>query len=865
MAETVQVIKLELDHSKFNRSIEALKGKVQDLQKELNKLSAEPKNTSSSKSSQANINSTLRTAGAINSFTNATRLNTGPLGGIMRVLNATMLFNIFALRSNTKALEITRKKDTRDIFFKGKQDFGLSDADKAKKDLLETKKLDFGELLAGKEKEKDKVVSEALKFKSRRGAKAGQIQLDFNDTDESAKAAQKAIHDLSKEIKELESALKSATMEVDKNQKAVWLKARNDKEALSKMMVTSKVDQKGNITQQDPTGSPIKNFFRKRTRLSVDDEGNAIGAEHQESAASTFGKKAGTFALKASAAALFAVVLIGVQALTKGLQMLGNMLNTVANTIVSVVTQIAQTVKSLLEEGVKTFANFQRIELSFKAFDIKKAKELFQWIKDFATQSVLDFEDLAQITPQLAAANIPIKSSLKAIADIAAPFGKEKIQELGDALVRARGERNFGRVMQTLGSMGINANDFEKQGLKFNDQGRAQFDDPSMKFEQFFDAFLKVAKIKFGKVGEELENSLTVSLSNLGDKWKQVWSTFGEGIAPVLTEILNHIRGILGIFDFKDAGKRLGESLKKFLFAPLPADLLNMVKSPLQGKDISKSASVFDVLVGIASYIAAIITTLPELLGILIQVANGVVIAFSERFNAIVPVLAQGFNEIIDLVTGAIYVLATGFMILTSLLKGILEGVTLGFVDTSNIDKMNYSILTFLQDLRVWGDKLKITDINDPMKSIKGTAGRFISELNPVLSKIQQRHDEYMGKYQNYVPGANKGLDMTELNPLISEASTHTGILGKIEENTDKLPEFTRYALGGGDLAKIGITPVESYGIRRKSGGNSNWVATSSNELTRAIETALHRLLSDYQLQGEEYTPGFPYRGQQGA
>lgn len=540
------------------------------------------------------------------------------------------------------------------------------------------------------------------------------------------------------------------------------------------------------------------------------------------------------------------LVSVGFKMVTGVLSIFGTGIKTALDAILPIISAFGQKLLGLISEGVQTFSRFEDLELTLDGLGMgaKGAAEAMKYIQKFALDSALTYEQIAGIVPQLFANQIDWKSALKHLSNIASAVGGSdkggKFQELALVLMRARGGGQWGEVFPQLGQAGLTKAEFKKSGLNFDKQGSPMFksNDPEGQWAEFWPKFEVTAQRVAGNIASKMKNSFSVAISNLGDAWSQLWGKVGAGLAPLLKKITAIATKLMELFNFEDMGKRLGKVLDEKLFSDIGAKGKQVWATWTEGMDMTKTITAFDVIVGMALYLVAALESLPEIFSALSVFSGRMFENIRAKLEEIYPAL-QGMVQML------LGVLQIGLIAIGAGITLILAGLVLAFP---------LLVGPLLIALKVTADVVgaAVGTISKLKKSLdfgknpfaatgKGIAG-LIPEMAPVMGNIQGRHKDLMGQYQ---AGKDKATeDKKDKETKNSIMNTQTGYLYQIAENTNKIEDLKAYALGGGDLARIGITPQGMYGRGRAD------ITVNGSALARAMEEMIQDSVHQLSAQG---------------
>lgn len=244
------------------------------------------------------------------------------------------------------------------------------------------------------------------------------------------------------------------------------------------------------------------------------------------------------------------------------------------------------------------------------------AREGFEFLEQFATQSVFEFSNLAEAGVQLEAFGLNMRRILPLISQIGAAFGAkpEQLMQLADAFGRISAGQS-GEAMQQLRRFGISTRDLRQEGVAISGTGQILSD-----AEQTFAAIERIATRRFGSINESMADTIAVSVSNLMDGLNQSLTQMGDALMPVVKPLLNALKQFM---QFMSAGgaKMLSDSMVR---------AFTTVSNLLGGEQ---------GIVKIASWIVAIFSTLPDIFAAAAIIVTDILTRISRVFGWLISAL----------------------------------------------------------------------------------------------------------------------------------------------------------------------------------------------------------------------------------
>ncbi len=411
--------------------------------------------------------------------------------------------------------------------------------------------------------------------------------------------------------------------------------------------------------------------------------------------------------------------------------------------------------KSAIEEAAK----IERLTQTFVGLthSVKEAADIVSYLKDFAKQSVAEFDDLADVARLLQAGGLEPRRLLTTLQEIsyAGRGTKEELYELAGAFTRIRAGET-GEALEALRRFGISSQDLGAFGIKFDKSNHALSDATSL-----FAAIEAVAHQKLGGIGDNLEKILDVKFSNLDDAWKQLLASFGQAWFPVVNSILDSLTGVVNF----------------------------LTESGIVDKISQSFASLFDSLkdggwVRAILYGVNLIARIPDLL----RASFDFLKQFAKNLAAFFEI---ALSKIIE---GARLVFVT-FKKISDILGSLSERLGL---DVHGTKGLREKIFPEEKDPRFEFEKIfsGLPDI-----------GHIFSENSIETNKTFADFQEFLKKGPTALPDPKSFSFFSGEQPQLAEIANNTKDM--VRYTADWSKALRAYVVGGGPIGQIGITPVE--------------------------------------------------------
>ena len=540
-----------------------------------------------------------------------------------------------------------------------------------------------------------------------------------------------------------------------------------------------------------------------------------------------------------------------------------------------------------LKASVEEASSIERIRLTFAALtgSLDTANQKMKFLKDYASGAISHFDDLAAAGKLLEAAGLNMERFIPTIDTLAGVSGKgsQAVMELAEAFSKVAGGE-IGEAMRVFRDFGINAGAMAAQSTKAMQQ--AGGDAIAAKLLEI----LGVAKQKFGLFGQMMRDSTAVRFSSLLDAWKATLTKFGEAWFPLVRKITDSLtpfidylsesgeigkigegisNAIGGLFGSNSGdGMQRGIALVMATLERLP-DVISGVGNAIHSGTMALGQGIVNVYnaigIGVAnatnwmkeSFVSAVnfyrlmagqFVRAFENSGIFRLVNT--LYAFGQAAASVVTVVAQKIGSALTTIAGQVAKFV-GFIF------PILGGLGKTFMGTFDTLIKKYDVLyqkfglfpgldsdalkkpLSAGDINPWLAKKETFNPADNFGDLFQGALKNLG-LKGYTDSIGQRADEIMKGFGAFKPQSGNvdpskfGLFSGNYIPQMAHN------LAKIEEHTGAAVDMKRFALGGGDLGQMGVTPAEIYGRQHN---------IDVNVSGRAMEAALRDMVADMYLQ----------------
>ena len=427
----------------------------------------------------------------------------------------------------------------------------------------------------------------------------------------------------------------------------------------------------------------------------------------------------------------------------------------------------------LTHSAIDQAAKIERLRMTYAALghDLEGAGQKMDFVQRFAQTSIAHFDDLAEAGTLLEASGLRMERFLPTINNIAGAFGgtTEQVLELAGAFGRLASGQT-GEAMERMRRFGITAGDLMTQGIRVGATG--QINAP---VEQIFGAIERAAQRKFGEIGTIMGSTIGVKFSNLSDAWHMMLQKFGEGWFPFVGKVLDSLTPFMNFLSQSGVLQGLGK-------------MLGATISNLAG--ITESESIPRFL----SYITAVVEQLPQVFETVGSRLKGLFEFLGERFIGFINTAMEGL-------TGGINTVKHQVEYLVNVIKFNMHELKAMATPFSRHEAFKPFSM---------GQDASFTPLKNPADIFERMMGGLTGGLGDNIGK---RAGQIFAEFQKYQANPQAGVDGSKYDMF------NNNYQAQIAQNTMKTAEATahmadlkKFALGGGDLGAMGVTPTEMAG-----------------------------------------------------
>lgn len=412
-----------------------------------------------------------------------------------------------------------------------------------------------------------------------------------------------------------------------------------------------------------------------------------------------------------------------------------------------------------------------------------RAKQILGFVDELAGPSRFIAQDLGQAALLLEAFGLQTERYLPLAEKLGSLFGgtAADIEQFVRALGMMKGGR-AGEALEALARGGITREALMARGLRFNKGGELL-----STTSEALDAIESEINAKFGKLSAEMASGPAAKMASLMDAVNKAGRAMGFGILSIAVPAVEKLAGAVehlvssGVLQKAVDGVASlfnGEAIGDALLRGMAWFQVALERLP------TMATKAKDSLVGLFSDMGEKLKWFTALfVGFFIgpRIIAGI-LAFEKALRTIVFAIRD-----IGLMQALVEAIATGG---ASLVKTLL-GFTLGVAATFGLKQV--------LDAQFAGPKSSITGVS---------MGDLSNDADAAYNKIKS---SLMGTDGEKKPGTPP-----EEKPIPNLLGAIANNTEKVADNTRKMLDHSRHIFGGGDLGRIGVTPIE-IGSRRGS------------------------------------------------
>ncbi len=445
----------------------------------------------------------------------------------------------------------------------------------------------------------------------------------------------------------------------------------------------------------------------------------------------------------------------------------------------------------------------------------EKAGELLEVIKRLAADSMFEMPPVAEAGILLEAFGLSAKRFLPTAVNLAQAMGgsTEKMMEFVSLLGRAKGG-DLGEVfgVNGLARFGMSKEFFEGLGAQFGSDGRFVGS-----VTEALDLIEQAVNLKFSEMSKNMEEGPAAKWASAMDAMKFAAAGAGGVILDALLPVLERVTQIISNLAEGGYFVRIAEAFIS-LFN------LDIAQGPL-GKGMAWfEQAIKDLPVNIVKFYNEMGHAFERVGNLMREIAIWVAISFAGQIIGALTKFVKFAYELGKVLKNLVPILRA-----YATAQGIANVVATGGV----------AAVTTAAGLAVLLGALygayKVADEHIPK------VPEFVERPLPTFDEPDE--PPAPPTFEPYKPG-----DSESGNPVVDALNNIKTNTKATAENTQKQLDLQRYALGGGDLARLGITPVEMRGRASTSGPIR--VYTGNKHLDEWLSEAFGKMVIEMKRRG---------------
>lgn len=445
-------------------------------------------------------------------------------------------------------------------------------------------------------------------------------------------------------------------------------------------------------------------------------------------------------------------------------------------------------------------------QLSVVTGSMERASQVAKFAEKLAGPSAFfDTQQLAEAAKLLETMQLNTERFLPLVSTMASLFGgsTESLMQFTSALGKLR-SGVFGEAFERMREFGISMDDLRKQGLQFSKSGEFQLFDTettTQGAERALGAVERIIKTRFGTLDSTMQDSMSARFTSLFDAMGRGAKTVGlaimDRVKKPFSEFVAAFEGFVGSGMFQQAADNLAAA---FDFEKIKDSAIRMLSTMVAG----------------FKQLPSIITGIQSMLGTMWKVATQAAVLY-------VSIQAAAFGA----------EAARAGMAMVSVFQGM-QAAAIGTAAATGATQAMLKNLAAISIGLLAGTAVFV-GLQKMLQSIPGAAGgaigfdenAFNADRNRVEQAILGNPSGSAGNSGSaFADAAQQAIGMGGAG---SEMSQQTNYLASIERNTRPIKNSI---LGGGDLAAMGVTPVELSGIKSGRGGK---IAQAVSLISQAV------------------------------
>jgi|GEM_PF-5325670 len=473
--------------------------------------------------------------------------------------------------------------------------------------------------------------------------------------------------------------------------------------------------------------------------------------------------------------------------------------------------------------AVKSAMDMDTAQRRLQAFtgSAEEAARQMEFIKRLAAPSLFETKDLAKAATLLAAFGLNIEKVLPLADKLASAMGDggESVSEIARVFGRLK-SGDFGEAFERLRDFGISFDDLKKKGLDFSKSN--QYLGNSF---QALNAVAAIIEERFGKISALMQDSPAAKMASAMDALRNAGVAAGNVLMTALAPALEKVTKFVSFLSE-------GGFIKSFA-----EQLVSVGKS---------FGSLFgeDGFVRMAALAFGFAEQAVHMVGKAGMAIGGILKSMDSGLTALINIPVKVFNILIDTITAPINGFLAIFTLIHNAAAKVARMMGINNEQTQPIKFSDVGAGIKIPEFKGIGDYL--TQVTDKL-GLGDARDNALNRADEIMKKFGLYQQNPAGAGANTPAGMGFTSDDSAIQNPLAEIAHNTR---STAENTQKAIDFRRYALGGGDLGALGVSPVEMRKGRGGGGSATVNVLAGRDAFSQAMKQVAEGIILDLKRQG---------------
>lgn len=478
--------------------------------------------------------------------------------------------------------------------------------------------------------------------------------------------------------------------------------------------------------------------------------------------------------------------------------------------------------------ALDTAMEFDTAQRKLEAFlgSSEEAARTMKFIQGLAGPSLFETKDLAKGATLLAAYGLNVQKVLPLVDKLAAAMGEsgESVSEVARVFGRLKAG-DFGEAFERLRDFGISFDDLREKGLKFSKSN--EYLGTRL---QALAAVSAIIEERFGRISDIMQDSPAAKFASAMDSIRRAGVAVGRVLLGAVVPVVETVSKFVG---YLTSSGRLEKVTRSLLSMFSVGGGRNMLERSL--------ATVFTLVERIPTALSNVRNAFAATFGFLEPLMKPVaaILGFMAGTRLVTGIMAVG-NAVMQLARAfralsLIEIVSTAFSPggAAKLLGGAIGAGAAIFAVNKMLDKNGFGKALESVTGGLFGKDVG-KDTDDLLKQFHRGSGAGIGDS---LSRLLA---ESLGT------GFTKDDAKLDIGRSLSETERNTR---RTAEATERILDLNRASFGGGELGRIGVTPVEFAGFRNRQSVQVTVKLQPGMSLEQMIAVGAEQAILDYARQ----------------